>query len=151
MLFRSAKELDPALIPDDLTIPQFILGAHTDSNRPTRDARADTWLVQDKTGRRIGLDELKRRTDGLANALSLQYGVKADDVGEQNWDSSPDMSTDTRALLQYCYSPRITSVGRNHHLSFSKLTYRPSEIFLWSYGLPIASAPSSPHPSSSRT
>ena len=84
MLFRAAKELDPSLIPDDLTIPQFILDAHPDSNRPTRDARADTWLIQDKTGRRIGLDELKRRTDGLANALSLQYGVKADDVGEQN-------------------------------------------------------------------
>ena len=82
MLFRAAKELDPALIPDDLTIPQFILNAHTDSNRPTRDARADTWLIQDKTGRRIGLDELKRRTNGLANALSLQYGVKSDDAGE---------------------------------------------------------------------
>ena len=82
MLFRAAKELDPALIPDDLTIPQFILDARTDSNRPTRDARADTWLLQDKTGLRIGLDELTRRTDGLANALSLKYGVKADDVGE---------------------------------------------------------------------
>ncbi|KAI5835205.1 acetyl-CoA synthetase-like protein [Schizophyllum commune Tattone D] len=80
MLFCAAKELDPVLIPDDLTIPQFILDAPKDTNRPVRDARADTWLIQDKTGRCIGLDELKRRTDGLANALSLRYGVKADDV-----------------------------------------------------------------------
>ncbi|KAF8895161.1 hypothetical protein BD779DRAFT_1668498 [Infundibulicybe gibba] len=65
-------------LPDDLTVPQFIFG-YESSLRPKRDLNVP-WLVDDETGRGVGGDELKRRSLGLANALSLLYGIKDDDV-----------------------------------------------------------------------
>jgi hypothetical protein len=43
-------------IPDDLTLPQFILDS-THECRPIRPQGA-TWLVEDTTGRKVGLDEV---------------------------------------------------------------------------------------------
>ncbi|KAF7307183.1 Phenylacetyl-CoA ligase [Mycena indigotica] len=65
-------------IPDNLTIPQFIF----DTAQPTRPARPDSvpWLIEDHSGKRIGLDELRLRTTGLANALSLKWGIREDSV-----------------------------------------------------------------------
>ena len=44
------------VIPDDLTLPQFIL----DSSHSTRPIRKDgiPWLVDDNTGRQIGYEEV---------------------------------------------------------------------------------------------
>ena len=50
-------------IPDDLTLPQFIL----DSTHPTRPIRREgiPWLIDDTTGRKIGFEEVSREmTDG---------------------------------------------------------------------------------------
>ncbi|KDQ63355.1 hypothetical protein JAAARDRAFT_147584 [Jaapia argillacea MUCL 33604] len=60
-------------IPDDLTLPQFIL----DSHHPTRPIRGEgiPWLIEDRTGRRIGVEELRARTFGLANGLSLKFNL----------------------------------------------------------------------------
>lgn len=43
-------------IPDDLTIPQFIL----DSHHPTRPVRPHgiPWLIDDVTGTKVGFDEV---------------------------------------------------------------------------------------------
>lgn len=43
-------------IPDDLTLPQFIL----DSTHPTRPIRKEgiPWLIDDTTGRKIGFEEV---------------------------------------------------------------------------------------------
>ena len=43
-------------IPDDLTLTQFILDS-THECRPIRPQGA-TWLIEDATGRKIGLDEV---------------------------------------------------------------------------------------------
>jgi 4-coumarate--CoA ligase len=43
-------------IPDDLTLPQFILDS-THEYRPSRPQGA-TWLIEDATGRKIGLGEV---------------------------------------------------------------------------------------------
>jgi len=45
-------------IPDNLTLPQFIL----DSSHPARRIRKDgtPWLVDDSTGHRMGLEEVSR-------------------------------------------------------------------------------------------
>jgi hypothetical protein len=45
-------------IPDDLTLPQFIL----DSTHPTRPIRKEgiPWLIDDTTGRKIGFEEVSR-------------------------------------------------------------------------------------------
>ena len=53
-------------IPDDLTLPQFIL----DSAHPTRPIRKEgiPWVIDDTTGRKIGFEEVSRETaeeDGL--------------------------------------------------------------------------------------
>jgi len=45
-------------IPDNLTIPQFILDAH----HPSRPLRKDgmPWLIEDESGREIGVEEVNR-------------------------------------------------------------------------------------------
>lgn len=44
-------------IPDDLTLPQFLL----DSAHPRRPVRKEgiPWLIEDATGRRIGFEEVR--------------------------------------------------------------------------------------------
>ncbi|KAF9219269.1 acetyl-CoA synthetase-like protein [Gyrodon lividus] len=65
-------------VPDNLTIPQFFL----DSHHPLRPVRkADSpWLIEDATGRHIGLEELRARTFGLANSFKARYGINENDV-----------------------------------------------------------------------
>jgi hypothetical protein len=55
-------------IPDDLTVPQFIL----DSTHPTRPIRKEgiPWLVDDTTGRQIGFEEVSRKIIGRAMSSS---------------------------------------------------------------------------------
>ncbi|KAJ7601056.1 hypothetical protein C8J56DRAFT_911988 [Mycena floridula] len=62
----------------NISIPRFLL----DSQSPSNAARKpeSPWLVEDATGRHIGLDELRSRTFGLANALVTRYGIREDDV-----------------------------------------------------------------------
>ncbi|KAL1745107.1 hypothetical protein HDZ31DRAFT_82172 [Schizophyllum fasciatum] len=80
MLYHALKTLDLASIPDDKTIPQFMLDAHAHRTRPTRGLHAKTWLVHDKSGQHIEVGELEERTYALANALRIRYGIKDDDV-----------------------------------------------------------------------
>ncbi|KIJ05365.1 hypothetical protein PAXINDRAFT_21363 [Paxillus involutus ATCC 200175] len=65
-------------IPDDLTLAQFTL----DYQHPCRPVRktGTPWIIEEHTGRRIGLEELRTRTYGLANALKIRYDIKEDDV-----------------------------------------------------------------------
>ncbi|KAF9236497.1 hypothetical protein BU15DRAFT_76938 [Melanogaster broomeanus] len=65
-------------VPDDLTIPQFFLDSHHPL-RPVRKAGIP-WLIEDATGRHIGLEELRARTFGLANSLKARYNINDDDV-----------------------------------------------------------------------
>ncbi|KAI8989132.1 amp dependent CoA ligase [Trametes punicea] len=66
------------IIPDDLTIPQFLL----DSDHPARPVvkKSQPWLIEELTGREIGSDELRARTFGLANALKIRWNIGSDDV-----------------------------------------------------------------------
>ncbi|KAG1829860.1 hypothetical protein EV424DRAFT_1535566 [Suillus variegatus] len=65
-------------IPDDLTLAQFILDVEH-VRKPVR--KNDAWIIDDQSGRKIGLEELRTRTYGLANALSIRYSIQEDDVG----------------------------------------------------------------------
>ncbi|KAJ8495186.1 hypothetical protein ONZ45_g12969 [Pleurotus djamor] len=72
------QELPP--IPDNLTVPQFLL----DQNHPARPLPprgGNPWLIDDTTGRRVSQEELRARTYGLANVLFSEYGVRENDVG----------------------------------------------------------------------
>ncbi|ETW75263.1 hypothetical protein HETIRDRAFT_481951 [Heterobasidion irregulare TC 32-1] len=73
-----ATPLPPDIVPDDLTLVQFIL----DTTHPCRPARphAVPWLVDAKSGRGVGLEEIRARVYGLANALSMRYGIQENDV-----------------------------------------------------------------------
>ncbi|TFK30835.1 amp dependent CoA ligase [Coprinopsis marcescibilis] len=64
-------------IPDDLTIPQFML--REISGRPRRPSNVP-YFVEDLTGRRIGYEEAHHRTFSLANALSLKWNIARGDV-----------------------------------------------------------------------
>ncbi|KIY71971.1 amp dependent CoA ligase [Cylindrobasidium torrendii FP15055 ss-10] len=65
-------------IPDDLIIPQFIL----DSQHPIRPKRPQgtPWLVADKSGKSLDLEEIQRRTNGLTLGLKEKYSVGDGDV-----------------------------------------------------------------------
>ncbi|KAG1879088.1 hypothetical protein F4604DRAFT_1954267 [Suillus subluteus] len=65
-------------VPDDLTLPQFIL----DSSHPLRPIRPIhvPWFIEDAGGREVGYEEVRARTYGLANGLSLQFRVKENDI-----------------------------------------------------------------------
>ncbi|TFK56577.1 amp dependent CoA ligase [Heliocybe sulcata] len=65
-------------IPDDLSIPQFIL----DSGHPARLMHNENqpWLIEDGTGKTMGLKEIRTKVDALANALSSTYNVGEDTV-----------------------------------------------------------------------
>jgi acyl-CoA synthetase (AMP-forming)/AMP-acid ligase II len=65
-------------IPDNLSIPQFFL----DSHHPTRPLRKDgsPWLIEDQGGQTIGFEELRARTYGLANALSIKWNIRDNDA-----------------------------------------------------------------------
>ncbi|KAG7444137.1 phenylacetyl-CoA ligase [Guyanagaster necrorhizus] len=64
-------------VPDDLTIPQFIL----DYAHPIRPERPNgvPWLVTDRSGRKIHLDEIQRRTNGLAVGLKEKFSIGSND------------------------------------------------------------------------
>ncbi|TFK36899.1 amp dependent CoA ligase [Crucibulum laeve] len=65
-------------IPDNLTIPQFILDIGS-RQRPQR--MADTpFFVEDATGRQIHFPEVHKRTSGLANALHRKWRIGTSDV-----------------------------------------------------------------------
>lgn len=65
-------------IPDNLTVPQFIL----DSQHPSRIVRnnSNPWLIEDATGRGVGFEELRARSYGLANSLHLKWNIGENDV-----------------------------------------------------------------------
>ncbi|KAJ7601054.1 phenylacetyl-CoA ligase [Mycena floridula] len=75
-IFRSPAGNLPD-IPTDLSITQFLLDS--DSLRPPGEA-GRPWLIEESTGRKIGLDELRSRTLALANALAFRYAIREDDV-----------------------------------------------------------------------
>ncbi|KAI9461168.1 amp dependent CoA ligase [Russula earlei] len=66
-------------IPDDLTLPQFILDS-THGCRPSRRPQGTPWLIEDATGRKVGYKEIQSRVSGLANALSLKWAIAENDV-----------------------------------------------------------------------
>ncbi|KAG0709235.1 hypothetical protein DFH29DRAFT_1074958 [Suillus ampliporus] len=64
-------------IPDNLTLAQFVLDAEH-VRKPVR--KSGAWIVDDQSGRQIGLEELRARTYGLASAMSIRYNIQEDDV-----------------------------------------------------------------------
>lgn len=50
-------------IPDDLTIPQFLL----DSHHPARPVlkKPQPWLIEEATGREVGSDEVRNEPYGV--------------------------------------------------------------------------------------
>ncbi|KAF8913049.1 amp dependent CoA ligase [Gymnopilus junonius] len=75
--FRSPVPLPD--VPDNLSIPQFILRELSSSLRPIR-PRNVPFFIEDSTGRGITYEEAHRRTYGLANALSLKWNIRPKDV-----------------------------------------------------------------------
>ncbi|PCH35748.1 amp dependent CoA ligase [Wolfiporia cocos MD-104 SS10] len=64
-------ELAP--IPDDLSIVQF-MHDHHHSTRPVPKDFAP-WFIEEETGRQIGYEDVKTRTNALAQALHARWGI----------------------------------------------------------------------------
>ncbi|CCM00619.1 uncharacterized protein FIBRA_02655 [Fibroporia radiculosa] len=65
-------------VPDDLTLVQFMLDERHVS-RPIVPPPY-TWLIEDATGRKIALDEIRNRVFGLANSLRFRWKLEEEDV-----------------------------------------------------------------------
>ncbi|KAG8886607.1 hypothetical protein FRB97_000026 [Tulasnella sp. 331] len=73
-IYTSTERLAPP--PDNLTIPQFLL----DEQHPLRQIRKDgatgkPWLIDDESGRSYGLEEVRARVFGLANAMKKRWNI----------------------------------------------------------------------------
>ncbi|KAF8192656.1 amp dependent CoA ligase [Mycena galopus ATCC 62051] len=68
----------PPHIPDDITLEEFMLD-YSHKLRPARPA-GTPWLVEDKTGRKVELDEIRTRIRGLAVGVKSQFEIREDDV-----------------------------------------------------------------------
>lgn len=65
-------------IPDDLTVVQFMLDSHHVARPVVQPPNA--WLIEDSTGRKVGLPKIRSRVHGLANAISSLWSIGEDDV-----------------------------------------------------------------------
>ncbi|PPQ65777.1 hypothetical protein CVT24_011994 [Panaeolus cyanescens] len=74
--FRSTVPLPP--IPDDISIPQFILRSQC-TPRPQR-PRNVPFFIEDGTGRTLSYEEVHKRTYNLANGLSIKWDIAPKDV-----------------------------------------------------------------------
>ncbi|CCM02957.1 uncharacterized protein FIBRA_05072 [Fibroporia radiculosa] len=65
-------------IPDDVTVAQFMFDCH----HPLRQEldKPGAWLIEDATGRELVREEIRARTDALANSLSARWQIRDDDV-----------------------------------------------------------------------
>ncbi|KZP31139.1 phenylacetyl-CoA ligase [Athelia psychrophila] len=75
-----SSEFEAALphIPDNLSIPQFILDTQH-AIRPSRPPQSP-WVIEDATSKKVGYEELQSRVRGLANALSSRWNIGENDV-----------------------------------------------------------------------
>ncbi|KAF9071241.1 phenylacetyl-CoA ligase [Rhodocollybia butyracea] len=84
MIFEATEKLPQ--IPHNLSIPQFFLDYQNNEQLVTNGQPAQgidpgiPWLIEHRSGRRIGLEEIRSRTFGLANAMSIQYNIGLNDV-----------------------------------------------------------------------
>ncbi|KAF8840771.1 phenylacetyl-CoA ligase [Paxillus ammoniavirescens] len=87
-------------IPDDLTLAQFTL----DYQHPCRPVQktGTPWIIEEHTGRRIGVEELRTRTYGLANALKIRYDISFEDR--------------TRLPLKHTYVDYLVATWAAHRL-----------------------------------
>ncbi|KAK7464662.1 hypothetical protein VKT23_003907 [Stygiomarasmius scandens] len=75
-------------IPTHLSIPQFFLDFQdgvqlvggSNERLDAFKSNKQPWLIEDGTGRKIWVDELKSRTAGLANAFRIKYNIGLNDV-----------------------------------------------------------------------
>ncbi|KAF9015571.1 amp dependent CoA ligase [Cyathus striatus] len=74
--FYSPVPLPP--IPDDLSIPQFILSLNP-TDRPSRPSNVP-FFIDDDTGKTADYSAVHYRTYGLANALCNNYRIQSGDV-----------------------------------------------------------------------
>ncbi|KAJ6544154.1 amp dependent CoA ligase [Mycena capillaripes] len=65
-------------IPDDMTLEEFMLD-YNHELRPTRPVGVP-WLVVEKTGRKVDVDEIRTRTRGLEAGVRNKFGIGEDDV-----------------------------------------------------------------------
>ncbi|KAJ3733320.1 phenylacetyl-CoA ligase [Lentinula guzmanii] len=82
-IFETTETLP--VVPHDLSIPQFFLDYEgneklINNGQSVRGLEPNPWFIEEKTGRRIGLNEIRSRSFGLANALSARYNIVKDDV-----------------------------------------------------------------------
>lgn len=94
----------PPFIPDDLTIPQFLLDDYQHPLKPTH-IPGVPWLIEEQSGRKIGIEEvsetrtltdgnatysrhdvqIRKKTSGLANAIKSRWNIGTSSSPSSIW------------------------------------------------------------------
>ncbi|KAF8895160.1 hypothetical protein BD779DRAFT_1668497 [Infundibulicybe gibba] len=122
--FHTATQALP-YIPDNLTLAQFMLDYHHDI-QPIR-SQETPCLIEEANGRGIGLDELRERTYGLANALSFKYAISESDIALIISPNHVDYPVAIWAIhrlggIVTCSNPQFTAEELAYQLRVSKAT-----------------------------
>ncbi|TFK24404.1 phenylacetyl-CoA ligase [Coprinopsis marcescibilis] len=73
MEFHPHPNIQLPPIPDDVSIPQFMFDCKHPS-KPTK-VGSTPWLIDDQSGRQFGGEQLRKRVNGLSNALHVKLGL----------------------------------------------------------------------------
>ncbi|KAF7299207.1 hypothetical protein MIND_00869400 [Mycena indigotica] len=126
-------ELGPnAPLPTDVTIPQFMLDpAYT---HPLRPPQGDIpCFIEDATGRRVSLGEVRDRTTAVATVLKEKYKIGDGQVGERLDPKNDQLVIDANKYS--CAAPIISTTPSCCGLSppsveYSGMGYFLSRVFL---------------------
>ncbi|KAJ7750426.1 phenylacetyl-CoA ligase [Mycena maculata] len=129
----------PTLVspPDNLTVPQFLLdGLYTHVTHPQRMA-STPCLIDDETGQRTFLEELRDRTRSIATAVNFHWNIGEGDIATLISPNHIDYGPCVWAVhrlggIAATLGPMLTSGELVHHFQIAM----PSIIFVHSECLP---------------
>ncbi|ESK91930.1 phenylacetyl- ligase [Moniliophthora roreri MCA 2997] len=125
-------------IPSNLTIPQFFLDNFKHSTRPVRPAQVPC-LIDDETGEKVFLDQLRIRTRNLAAAINSLWNINEGDIlsimSYNHINYAPCVwATHRLGGVVATISPMLAVGELVHHLTIS----RPRLLFVHPQCLDIA-------------
>ncbi|KAJ8082565.1 hypothetical protein PM082_008420 [Marasmius tenuissimus] len=130
MLLNQSSSFDEASVPSDLTIPQFLLDQYEHPTRPKRPIDVPC-LVDEDTGARLYIKDLRDRTRQLAAAINKIWNLNEEEIvsvmSPNHMNYAPCVwATHRLGGVVATLSPMLSVGELVHHLNIS----RPSLLFV---------------------
>ncbi|KAJ4476274.1 phenylacetyl-CoA ligase [Lentinula lateritia] len=119
-------------VPSNLSVPRFLLDGYCHTTRPER-PKAIPCLIDDTTGEKVFIEELRARTQYLASALNVNWNLKEGEIVaimSFNHINFPPCVWATHRLggIVATLSPSLSVGELVHHLNIA----RPTLLFVHS-------------------